>query len=281
MADKLITDFPLISSVTADTNFVCDNTTATYRTTAAQIKAYVLADGNVSTAVLAALSVTNAKIADNTITSAKTNFTMPTVQRFTSGSGTYTTPAGVKYIKVKMCGGGGGGGFGGINSGTAATAGGSSTFGTSLLTAAGGQPGVYQGDFATNYGGAATVNSPALALVALTGGGGGCTTRDTGVAGGYGGTNPFGGAGMTRFSSPGNPGITNTGAGGGGGGNNQEDGAYTGSGGGAGGYIEAMIVSPSSTYSYAVGAAGSGGLGSGINGGAGGSGIIIVEEFYQ
>src|SRR6185369_5301096 len=33
----------------------------------------------------------------------------PTVQRFTSGTGTYTTPTGCLYIKVKMQGGGGGG----------------------------------------------------------------------------------------------------------------------------------------------------------------------------
>jgi hypothetical protein len=38
--------------------------------------------------------------------------TAPTVQTFTSGSGTYTTPAGVAYIRVRMVGGGGGGGCG-------------------------------------------------------------------------------------------------------------------------------------------------------------------------
>ena len=39
------------------------------------------------------------------------NTTAPTTQSFTSGtSQTYTTPAGVKWIKVRMVGGGGGGG---------------------------------------------------------------------------------------------------------------------------------------------------------------------------
>lgn len=38
-----------------------------------------------------------------------TSYTAPTTQVFTSGSGTYTTPANVKYIKVRGIGGGGGG----------------------------------------------------------------------------------------------------------------------------------------------------------------------------
>ena len=39
---------------------------------------------------------------DITIPQLAAMFTAPTVQRFTSGSGTYNTPANVKYIKVKM-----------------------------------------------------------------------------------------------------------------------------------------------------------------------------------
>ena len=46
----------------------------------------------------------------------------PTVQVFTSGSGTYTSPAGVKDIRVTLVGGGGGGG--GINGSGAAGGGG-------------------------------------------------------------------------------------------------------------------------------------------------------------
>ncbi|CAB4196304.1 hypothetical protein UFOVP1295_71, partial [uncultured Caudovirales phage] len=60
-----------------------------------------------------------------------------TVQVFTSGSGTYTLPANCKAIKVTMVGGGGGGGGGGQSSGVGG-AGGTSTFGTSFLTAFGG-----------------------------------------------------------------------------------------------------------------------------------------------
>ena len=60
-----------------------------------------------------------------------------TVQVFTSGSGTYTTPAGCKAIWVRCVGGGGGGGGTGTSP-AAATAGGNTTFGTALLTANGG-----------------------------------------------------------------------------------------------------------------------------------------------
>ncbi|MBO0863671.1 MAG: hypothetical protein J2P16_01175, partial [Mycobacterium sp.] len=42
--------------------------------------------------------------------------TPPTVQRFITGSGTYTPTAGTAWIRVRMCGGGGGGG-GTTNSG--------------------------------------------------------------------------------------------------------------------------------------------------------------------
>jgi hypothetical protein len=51
-------------------------------------------------------------------------------------------------------------------------------------------------------------------------------------------------------------------------------------GGGAGEYAEIFIGSPSATYSYAVGAGGTKGDGASADGGSGGSGIIIVEEYY-
>ena len=66
--------------------------------------------------------------------------TVPTQQIFTSGSGTYTTPAGVKWIRVRMVGGGGGayGALAGGGNGNAGAVGGSTTFGSSFLTAGGG-----------------------------------------------------------------------------------------------------------------------------------------------
>src|SRR5215475_1424349 len=56
-------------------------------------------------------------------TSAPLQSRMPTVQRFLTGTGTYTPPAGVAWIRVRMCAGGGGGGSAGntvfgVNGGT-------------------------------------------------------------------------------------------------------------------------------------------------------------------
>ena len=61
---------------------------------------------------------------------------VPTIQRFTSGSGTYTTPANVKWIRVRLVGGGGGGG--GANNSSASTSGGATTFNAGAQTAGGG-----------------------------------------------------------------------------------------------------------------------------------------------
>jgi hypothetical protein len=212
----------------------------------------------------------------------------PTVQKFTSGSGTYTTPTNPSplYIKVKMAGGGGGGAGGGTASlGTGGT-GGNSTFGSSLLTANGGSGGV--GNAAGGAGGTVTVNSPAINVHAIAGiQGSAAGTTYQGGHGGVGGGTPLGPGGSTGGSTTaaanvGIAGTTNTGAGGGGAGH-LSTGGFSGGGGGAGGYIEAIIASPSATYAYAVGAAGTAGTAgtSGNAGGAGGSGIVIVEEYYQ
>lgn len=210
-------------------------------------------------------------------------FTAPTMQVFTSGSGTYTTPANVVRLKVRMIGGGGGGSGSGTASGGTGTAGGSSTFGSSLLTAVGGSGGAFQN--ATNgTGGTTTINSPAYGFGITGGNGGGRSingTASTQLAGAPGGNGPFGGGAFGSLQTALN-GQTNTGGGGSGGGTSGTSNSDVGSGGGAGGYIEAYITSPSSTYSYAVGAGGGGGSAgtNGFAGGSGGSGIIIVEEFY-
>lgn len=215
----------------------------------------------------------------------------PTVQTFTSGSGTYTTPAGVKYIRVRMVGGGGGGGSGGTASGAAGGAGGNTTFGSSLLTANGGSGGSGGGTSvggngtAGGAGGAATVSSPAFGNSATGGSGsygsGGISGNN--VSGGSGAASPFGGAGgLGSAWTAGSAAAANTGSGGGGGGSG--NGGMGGGGGGAGAYIDAYILNPSASYSYQVGGSGTSGGnsgGSGGAGGAGGSGIIIVEEYYQ
>jgi len=203
-----------------------------------------------------------------------------TVQTFLSGSGTYTTPANVKYIRVKMVGGGGGGGgSNGAGAGTNGTSGGNTTFGSSLLTATGGSFGKINNDQG-GVGGTCTINSPATGFSFVGGQGGGGSTVS--IAG-EGGSTPFGGSGNRPpgATGAGYAGSTNTGSGGAGGATGS--GNNSGSGGGAGGYIEAFIASPSTTYAYAVGAAGaggSGGSGGGAAGGNGGSGIIVVEEYY-
>jgi hypothetical protein len=209
---------------------------------------------------------------------------VPTVQKFTSSTGTYTTPAGVLYIKVRMVGGGGGGGGGGTGGGTGGT-GGTSTFGTTLLSAVGGVGGTGAG--AGGAGGTASLGTGPIG-VALSGGSGGGGTFEALAStqypcAGAGAASPFGGAGGGQNNAAGYAGITNTGSGGGGGSAGGGTSAYAAGGGGAGGYIEAIITSPGATYSYAVGAAGTAGATStgGYAGGAGSSGIIIVEEYYQ
>lgn len=227
---------------------------------------------------------------DQVYTDSKVLTTRPTVQRFTSGSGTYTTPANVRYLKVKMCGAGGGGAGGGTSGGPggAGDDGGATTFGTSLLTCNGGD-GADPGGNKGGNGGTSVVSSPAIAITTISGGGGGTTSQQgtSGTSifnGSNGGVNPFGGSNGALWASSGQNGTDDTGAGGSGGSmtTNGTANSFAGSGGGAGGFIEAYIHSPNATYSYAVGAGGSGGT-AGTNGGAGGggaNGIIIVEEFY-
>jgi hypothetical protein len=207
----------------------------------------------------------------------------PQVTQYLSGSGTYTTPTGAKYITVRMVGGGGGGGGSG-GAGTPGTGGtgGTTTFGSSLLTATGGIGGAY--GLSAPVGGSATVNSPATAIVAVAGGssGSGYTNVGNFVGGNAGGSSPFGGAGGGGNNLPGVAAVPNTGSGGGSAGVN---GGSTSAGGASGGYIEALISSPSASYSYAVGAAGTAGAaGTGaagnFAGAAGGSGVIIVTAYF-
>jgi len=210
--------------------------------------------------------------------------TQPTVQTFTSGTAqTYTTPAGVKHIRVRLVGGGGGSSGSGTAGGTAAGDGGTTSFANTIsLSCTGGGKGV----FGTNSvaPGAATITGAAIGVgfsgaYGQGGGGGGGNAS----SGGCGGGTPFcGGSGGGWGIGAAVPGTANSGAGSGGPGGNNIAFSVSGSGGSSGGYIDAMIVSPQSTYTYSVGAGGTaGGAGtSGLAGAAGAAGIIIVEEFY-
>ena len=209
----------------------------------------------------------------------------PQVTQYTTGSGTYTTPTGAKYLFIQMVGGGGGGGGAGTAYiSYAGGTGGTTTFGTSLLTCNGGVGGSSPN---AGTGGAYTVNSPALGVgFGGTAGSGQSSNTSIGyMVGGVGGCSPFGGAGaQTGANNTPSPATANTGSGGSGGVTKGTPANYVGGGGGAGGYIQAIIPSPSATYSYAIGAAGTAGTTSaGANytdGSAGAAGTIIVTAFF-
>lgn len=193
---------------------------------------------------------------------------------------TYTPPANVKYLKIKMIGGGGGASS--YDGGGSGSTGGITTFGSNLLLAFGGGGGPYSSSTGGS-GGAATVNSPAIGMGWVggqgTGGAGNATSDMPGPAGA---SSPFGGGGGGAFDLTGGNAAANSGAGGGGAVGNV--GGPAGTSGGSGGYIEAMITSSiASSYYYIVGSGGTGATGGngGINGGNGGSGIIIIEEHYN
>lgn len=187
------------------------------------------------------------------------------------------------YIRVKMIGGGGGGGAGGNSHGAVGTAGGNTTFG-SILTANGGNPG-NNGGGNGGTGGTVTIGAGAIDCGSFQGGQGqGNCYYGSGtvpqLVGGMGASSPFAGGGAGSYNSSGQNAIANSGAGGGGSGPGQTSLAITGSGGGAGGFIDAMIQSPSS-QSLSVGTGGTGEAGGDFAGGNGGSGIVIVYEYFQ
>jgi len=225
-----------------------------------------------------------ANAADLTVPQVAAMFTSPTIQKFTSGSGTYTTPANCKWIRVRAVGaGGGGGGSGGSGTGASTGAtGGTTTFGSSLITCVGGAGGSVYNIGGGGAGGSATATG--LTGVVAPGGSGqsgfGSGAASQIMIGGMGSASPMGGAGGGSGST-GTAAIVNSGSGGGGAGVVGVS-TFTGGGGGAGGYVDVVINSPSSTYAYAVGASGAGGGAAvgGAPGGASGSGCIIVEEFY-
>lgn len=200
-------------------------------------------------------------------------FKAPTRQVFTSGSGTYNTPAGAQWLDVELVGGGGGGRGSGTGAGVSAGNGGSTTFST--LTGSGGTG---AGILGGGAGGAASGGD-----INQTGGkGGNVTGTNTNQPGGNGGSSALGsqgGAGAT--AAAGNAGATNSGSGGGGAGDPTST-ATSGAGGGGGGYVRARIQNPGVSFSFSVGAAGTAGTAgaSGFAGGAGGSGLISVTEYY-
>lgn len=239
-----------------------------------------------------------ATVAFGTLPGNATALKAPSVQKFTSSSGTYTTPTspGPLYIRVRMVGGGGGGGGSGNINGTpgaAGGAGGNTTFGTTLLVANGGTGATAYvsntGPGQNGTGGTGSLGSGPIGTAISGGSGGGASGASASgtVSGGVGGSSYLGGAGAgisassSNATQAGGAAIANSGSGGGGAAAGISQ--FTGAGGGAGGYVDAVISAPSATYAYAVGASGTAGVNgtSGSSGGAGGSGYIEVTEYYQ
>ena len=200
-----------------------------------------------------------------------------TVQVFTTGSGVYIRPEKAKWLRARVIGGGGGsGGTGGGGTG------GTTSFGTNLISCAGGVGGSALGG-APGVGGAGGAASLGIGAVGLAvsggpgGSGGDSGTVGTTPAGGHGASTPFGGGGTggTNGGVSGGAPPENTGAGAGGAAN--DNGASAG-GGGAGAYVDAIISLPNTSYDFSVGAAGTAGTGGGA---AGAKGVIIVEEHYS
>jgi hypothetical protein len=194
-----------------------------------------------------------------------------TVSYLLSGTGaTYTTPANCRLLRVKYIGAGGGGGSTGSNTGNT---GGTTTF--NGVDAAGG-PGGPPGNSSTQNSAAGGTGGAGSASLRLPGSAG--QTQQNGadftVPGSAGASGIFGLGAGRGTAGGGGAGGANTGAGGAGG-----AGTSSAGGGASGEYVELVIPSPSATYTYTVGVGGTGATGGQI-GGAGGSGIIIVEEYY-
>ena len=205
---------------------------------------------------------------------------LPSRQIFTSGSGTYTRPVGVRQLRIRMVGGGGGGGGLITAPCTAGGNGGVTSFGAVVST--GGIGGTYNNNnsYEGTPGGTGGSGTASLRIPGGDGapcGSAGGSTWYLSSAGGGSALGP--GAGYASNSTgngrsaPANSGGGGSGAGGSGNTPN------TSCGGSGGEYAELIINSPASTYSYVVGGGGNAGSCVEFSGGAGGSGIIIVDEF--
>ncbi|HEX4635330.1 MAG TPA: hypothetical protein VH189_04060 [Rhizomicrobium sp.] len=212
---------------------------------------------------------------------------VPTRQVLTSGtSATYTTPANVRQLRIRMVGGGGGGGGVAVSAfGSSGNNGSATSFGT--FTANGGSGGF---PYSVALGGSGGSCTASFRIRGGQGSGGGIyappnpvQTQITSLAGGQ---SPFGGAGGGQVGTGASGGDAAVNSGSGGGGATYSDSMGTGhysvwnGSGAAGEYAEIIINSPSATYTYTVGAGGTGGTGTSANGGNGATGLIIVDEYY-
>lgn len=197
----------------------------------------------------------------------------PTAQRLTA-TGTCTPSAGVVRWRVRMVGSGAGGGARTTNFGNG---GGTTTFGA--WTALGGSGGSSAGG-SGGAGGTGGANGTGTLIYRVQGNDGSAAGQDTAasvvMAGGVGGNSMLG-SGATVNNGTGATARANSGGGGQGAGGSA---TAAGSGGGAGEYVEFWVNNPAAT-SYTITAGGLGGAAGVLPGGDGGSGFILVEEYYQ
>ena len=253
-------------------NTLTANSTATFNSTTT---VPTVATGDVSTNA-ASTALVAAKIAAVAPVAPQTTV-------YTSGSGTYATPAGALYLEVEMVGAGSGGGGAGAGS-SVGTAGGATTFGG--MTANGGN--ATPAYNSTTHPAAATALGGNLNISGALGGNSAViNTSSVGAGQVPSGADcpPFGTGGVYGYWN--NSGVgqaaTGFGAGGGGASSNGNFNITSGWGGNAGAYSYANLTTPSATYSYGVGAAGSGGSAgtNGNTGGAGAPGLIKIVAHFQ
>jgi hypothetical protein len=200
-----------------------------------------------------------------------------------NGSGTYTTPSNVIWVKFRMKGAGAGGAGSGGGSG-GGVAGGNTCLNTSgaactspvYSSGAGNGGGANTGGIGGIVTGSSTCDIPrqgfsgGASATAISG----STNVGGGMGGGEGGGNSGSGGGANA--------QLNSGGGGGGAGIGATTTANSGGGGGSGAECDTTISGPAGTYTYAVGAGGNGGSAgaSGAAGGNGAGGWIEAEEHY-
>ena len=294
--DAAVNDIAVFSAVATATlptavgisgkRFTVVNTTGGYNVTLATTSSQTI-DGIAGGWVLATKNDSITVVSNGTNWITESVKISPTVTTKLTGTGTYTTPLGVKFLRIIMVGQGGGGGGGGSASQTSGTTGTPTTFGSCVCN--GGQPGApgsTGGNQAGGAGGTAILGTGVYGIASQGGQG------DKGMNiivvqyafGGSGGNSAFGGGSSGGGTGGGGGGgVANTGGGGGGGGTVAGS-TQSGNGGGAGGFIDAIMQNPPTSCTYTVGTASGLAGASGTNGGigsAGGSGAIYIVENYQ